>query len=196
MGEFPNPEPKRIKVFGVLHLVFAGLGLLGLVMALVMPLLMKTLLGLVGSGPGGLDRYTEINLELTAMLTAPTSLAGALTIVLGLVMVPILFLAGLGLVKRRRQGLIWSNRYCWLALGLIVVNLVLFFALRKPMIEEFLEPYLAEGDAVLNAQLEALKVSQVVSGVLSPFLSAIYPIIALIMLNKPIVKNYFDGQEQ
>jgi hypothetical protein len=73
---------------------------------------------------------------------------------------------------------------------------LLFFLVRKPMIEEFLAPHLAEADLTLAAQLKSLKISQMVSGVLSPFISAIYPILALLMLNRPIVKNYFAGQDQ
>ena len=189
-GEFPNPEPKRIKVFGVLHIVFGALGLLGLVAVLVMSAAQEALMKLATSGGSGMDEYTRISLEVTKKLNS-MSLVGA---VFGAILAVLLLISGISLVKIRAKGVVWSNRYAWASIALKFVALLLFFLVTKPMLDGILDPYMAEADGVLKTQLSMLKWSQAIGGVLSPFLMAIYPILALILLNRPVVKNFFAAR--
>lgn len=190
-GGPPNLEPKRIKVFGVMHIVFGGLGLLMSLASLVMMQFQKLIIEKTQTAPG-MEEYNRVSIELTEKM-APMSYIGILfTVILG----SLLLVAGINLVKSRAKGLKFSNMYAYASLALKFVGVILFFVMTKPLVEELIDPLIANADNLMKTQLNILKYTQLAVGVLTPVVGAIYPILALVLLNRPIVKRFFEQQGQ
>ncbi|NNC89962.1 MAG: hypothetical protein HKN82_16010 [Akkermansiaceae bacterium] len=187
-GEYGIIEPKRIVVFGVMHIVFGVLGLLQTVGGLVMlPFMDKILrLGAVDE----LEEYYQAVEEITAKMQVVSYCGLAFSGILGIV----LLFAGIGLVKRKARAVKLSNIYAWLSIGMKCVAVILFFVVTKPALDSVLDPLMTDADAMIKTQLTIQRVSHTVGGVLTPPLMMLYPIIALVMLNRPMVKDYLASR--
>ncbi len=189
-GEFPNPEPKRIKVFGVMHIVFGALGFLhvlwGLV-SVVFPGIQESMMTL--SSAGAPEGMYELQMDLVKKL-APYTWISLLLIV---VVAGLMMRAGIGLVKQKRGAVGASNLYAWVSLATKLVMLLLFFAVVQPAYDALFEGMIDSTAPQAKAMLGMMRILTAATGVLGPVLMSIYPILALVMLNKPVVKNYFSG---
>lgn len=189
---FPNLEPKRIKVFGVMHIVFGGMGLLQLLFGVLMAVsgLQEKLLKLssAASPPGTF----ELQMEMTERLQTYTWISWGIMCILGV----LLLKAGIGLVRKKKESVAASNLYAWTSIGMKVVMLILFFTMALPAFNEMFESLVDSSVAGGKATLMTMRISSAVGGVLGPVLGAIYPILALVMLNKPVVRDFFKVQGQ
>jgi hypothetical protein len=189
VSDFPTEEavfePKRIQVFGVLHMVFGGLGLAGTLGSVVMMQFQSAMLKMTPTAPG-MEDYTRISLLVAEKLRPLTYIGAFFGLVLGI----LLLLAGISLVKRRASALKLSNGYAWTSLALKVVGLLLFFLVTKPLLDSLIDPAMAAAEGMARTQFTILKFSNAIGGILTPFLGAIYPIITLVMLNKPMVRQH------
>ena len=96
----------------------------------------------------------------------------------------------MGLVKRRLGAVKISNIYAWLSISLKAVMVLLFFVVTKPAFEEIFAPLAEIDDQMVQMQITIQRITQTVSGVLGPPLMMIYPILALFLLNKPVVLDH------
>ncbi|MES2921274.1 MAG: hypothetical protein V4819_07000 [Verrucomicrobiota bacterium] len=174
-------EPPAVKVFGILHLVFAGIGLIGAVWGLVIAAVGNPFLKFTPAGPE-LDAQIALQEKINPM----TLTSGILSL---LVAVPMI-VAGIQLLRKRKNGLKWSNTYAWSSLGAKLINLVLAVTIMIPAMQEMTQGILAQS-----------KAPSAVSGIMSGFMAAgtilgivitcVYPILTLVLLNRPATKTWF-----
>ena len=201
-------EPGRIRVFGIMHIVFGALGLLGgsffVAMLLVVDPLVLWFQDLVESElPSGSAVPPEAEMMIGAfdalrILMKELALLNWIQALTSLVVAVLILVAGIRLVKKRRNAVQSSNLYSWASVGRRLVYLVLFLttgvqAMRRyhAKIEELTGAASASAPGSLN-MMELQEVFGAATTVLSTFVALVYPILALVMLNKPLVKGYLD----
>lgn len=178
-------EPQTVKVFGIMHLVFAGFGLLSLAWALVMAVIGNPFLAFATKSPE-IIAQVEQQAAMQAKMLPLTIIGSAITLIVAILMI----IAGIRLLKKRKSGLTWSNRYAWTSLGTKVINMILAFVFTVPIMKETMGSTL-EGAGSLSGMAEGIMIGSMVVGAL---ISAIYPTLTLILLNRPKTKAWFATQ--
>ena len=176
-------EPGRLRVFGVCHIVFGGLGLMNVVGGVAMQFFQRLW---TFTPPNGPDKLQEIQNEMYRDLTAYTWVTITMSLIVGV----LILRAGIALTKRRQSALRLSNIYVLSSLIAKIVSVILFLVVAMPVIEEAVTAMLEESSAALPGWVGGLQVFIAVIGVISFLFSTIYPLCALLMLNKPQVREY------
>ena len=177
-------EPGRLRVFGVCHIVFGGLGLMNVVGGVAMQFFQQSLSALTqSSGP---DEVQEIQNEMYRDLAVYTWITITMSLIVGV----LILLSGIALIKRRQSSVRLSNMYVLSSLIAKAGGIVLFLLVATPVIGGAVNSMLAQTKAPLPGWVGGLQVFIGVVGALSVLLSAIYPLCALIMLNRPQVRQY------
>ena len=176
-------EPGRLRVFGVCHIVFGGLGLMNVVGGVAMQFFQRLW---TFTPPNGPDKLQEIQNQMYRDLTAYTWVTITMSLIVGV----LILRAGIALTKRRQSALRLSNIYVLSSLIAKIVSVVLFLVVAMPVIEEAVTAMLGESSAALPGWVGGLQVFIAVIGVISFLFSTIYPLCALLMLNKPQVREY------
>jgi len=178
-------QPQTVKVFGILHVVFAGFGVLGSIWGLYVAVAGNPFLGLGASTPA-MRAQVEAEAAMQEQLLPFTFGSTALTLVItGLMLV-----AGILLLKKRKSGLKWSNRYAWTSLVGKVINTIMIFVFIFPATKE-MTTQMSKGSPMPTGAMEGIMLGSMVVGVL---ISCVYPILTLILLNRPNVKTWFANQ--
>ncbi|OYV06970.1 MAG: hypothetical protein CFE26_03425, partial [Verrucomicrobiales bacterium VVV1] len=100
----------------------------------------------------------------------------------------LLIVAGIGLLKRKRAGLLWSNVYAWTSVTTKIGNILLFYLMVIPRLDKALADLnLSSPESKMMASL--MRNSTVASGILIPVLCCIYPVLVLILLNRESVRK-------
>lgn len=182
----PEGIPRIVTIFGVLHLVFAGIGLLMTAWGLFDALAGNPLLKMQGAGASA-----EIQAQLAiAEKLKPTVIANSgLSILVGIVMI----IAGIMLVKGRRNGLAWSNKYAYLSLVAKVANMVIALMVVVPATREMMGEVMkgTPMPAGSKAIFEASMIGGAIGGIL---VTCIYPILTLILLNQRGLREWFASR--
>ena len=173
-------EPPAVKVFGILHLVFAGFGLLGVVWGLYVAVLGNPFLKFSPAG------QQEAQIAMQAKIGPMTTTTGILSL---LVTIPMI-VAGIQLLKRRKSGLKWSNTYAWSSLGAKLINLILAVTIMIPAMQEMTRGLLGTSKAP-PAVAGVMAGSMAVGAIGGVVVACVYPILALILLNRPATKAWF-----
>ncbi|BCX46849.1 hypothetical protein HAHE_07570 [Haloferula helveola] len=178
--EFPDQPPPAIKVFGIIHLVLAGLGVVSAIMAAVGMLFLGKL-GSLASGPAGSSAGGEFDALQGYM--AEIAWFSFLSTGFTLVLAALLLVAGIKLVKKRRNAVTWSNGYAWTSIVMKVASLVITVV--------FIMPAAARMNQAIGGDTQ-----ETLSNISTFFGSAVsfaYPVVALILLNRTPVKRYLDS---
>lgn len=173
-------EPPAVKVFGILHLVFAGFGLIGAGWGLFVALVGNPFLKF--SPAGQMDAQIAMQTKISPM----TITSGILSLLVAIPMI----IAGVQLLKKRRNGLKWSNTYAWSSLGAKLINLVLAVTIMIPAMQEMTQGMLAssKAPAAVSGMMSGFMAVGTIGGVV---ISCVYPILALVLLNRPATKAWF-----
>ena len=169
LGQMPPGKPTAIKVFGILHLIFGAMGILGLLLSSVM---------LFATGP---QNQGMPNPALEMMnANATYKIFMMVTLGLGLIFTVVLIFAGVGLLQSRKYGRSLSNWYAIYAiLSAIIGAVVNYIFLIAPMLEQAPQGGPAAAGAVGGA----------IGGLAGGCFGTIYPILVLIFINKQNVKD-------
>ena len=172
-------EPPAVKVFGILHLVFAGFGLLGAGWGLFVALVGNPFLKF--SPADQLDAQIAMQTKISPV----TITSGILSLLVAIPMI----IAGLQLLQKRRNGLKWSNTYAWSSLGAKLINLVLAVTLMIPAMQEMTQGMLAnsKAPAAVSGMMSRFMAVGAIGGVV---VSCVYPILTLALLNRPATKAW------
>lgn len=197
----PLVRPVAIQIFGILHLVFAGFGLLGAIIGIPLLLFMEPLadlvLGLINeSDPAGAETFQVIAdfylSQRTIWLVASIiSLIGAI----------LLLRAGLALIKSRKNSVLRSNIWCYFFIIYSLVSIPVTLMVSLPAQTEFqrkLEGSASPGGATVSSETlepDTERLINVGSAVFGGVVSLIYPGLALGFLNRKNVKDYLAQQE-
>ncbi len=181
-------EPGVIKVFAIIHLVFAGLGVLAGIWSIVASFVLKAFFGRISAEVGSeVPETAEVFEQQMAMMDS-TKWINILGGVFALVLAAMLFVAGMGLLRRQMKGLIWSNRYAWTSISFKVVNLLLTVLFVYPMMQKMVPNEGGDAEAV------GMMVGGLIGGVLGSLVPMVYPILALVLLNREPVRRYLESR--
>jgi hypothetical protein len=178
-------QPQTVKVFGIMHVIFAGFGLLSALWAVFIIVVGNPFINLMPKNPE-MAAQAKAQAALQHDMMPMTVISTILTVAVGLLMLR----AGVLLLKKRRSGLQWSNRYAWASLASKVVNTVLAFVYTMPAMKEMMASSMPKG-ASLPGGMEWILIGSTLLTILA--MSA-YPVISLVLLNRPKTKEWFAAQ--
>ncbi|MFD0895454.1 hypothetical protein KBB96_20035 [Luteolibacter ambystomatis] len=182
---FPPPaRPAQVRVFGILHLVIACLGVLMVLFSLAMQGMTRTMMENQEKAGGVQELQAKMTRELTEATKSLTYAQHGASIILAVMLV----IAGLGLLKWKRSGLKWSNAYAWTSILMKILLIVLMFVVVLPRMNTFFDQLEtgAKGDKTM---IGVMKATMMGSMVVSPLLYCIYPVLVLILLNRKSVRE-------
>ena len=178
-------EPGAIKTFGVLHLVIAGLGFLAVLFIAVAAVFSDSLSKFQADIPGQNSRLPEIQKAYMQEMLPFTWASIAFSLILTVMLV----LAGIHLLKIRDKGRVLSLRYAWTSLAmkalLLIGTIIIVMPATKRMTEQMYEGI--PGSAAVNGIMPAMQL-------LSVLATCIYPVIVLVMMKSPKIKEYLRGR--
>lgn len=169
-GPAPNAaaaNPVSLKVFGILNLVFAVMGVCGIGAAAV-----TLFVNFIPQDPNipnpALDlMQNDAGYRIISMVGI--ALGGVFTIVL--------VVAGVGLLQRRRYGRTASIAYAWYAIVAQLVMLVVnFFYIYQPMLNQLGQ----QGGG--QPQQSFIAYVSLGTGIVGAFLALIYPVLLLVFM--------------
>lgn len=168
-------RPTSVTVLGILNIVFAAFGLMGIAFSILMMFVKPDLnvknpvLDVMRQNPGYV-MYTNISMVVGAVFTL------------------VLLLAGIGLLMLRPWGRWLSIAYAVFAIiSLIVNSLINYYFLLAPMIDKLA--------ALPPGQEKAAATGGIVGMVAGICLGPIYPVILLVFMFRPNVMAAFRAQD-
>lgn len=180
----PATVPGQIKVLGIIHLVFAGLGLVTILFGLVSEKFSESMLTMQEKAGGIQATQAQISRAIVEASKPITWFGYISALILGVM----LLLAGLALLKRKQVGLSWSNRYAWTSISFKVINLILFVTVLMPKIGGLFASFESGGKEMQMAG-SVMRMTTIASGIASPLIACIYPVLVLILLNRESVRK-------
>jgi hypothetical protein len=176
-------DPPVVKVLGILHLVFAGFGVIGALWGLFIAVAGNPFLKMAPSTPHLQEQFAmQARIQPMSLATSALSL---------LVAIPMIT-AGVLMLKKRKSGLKWSNIYACSSLGAKVVNLVLTLTIVIPATNEMTRKIMSDTHAPdgFSGIMSGSVLVGMIGGVL---VSCVYPVLSLVLLNRPAIKTWFAG---
>lgn len=180
----PLPVPAQVTVFGIMHLLLAVAGVVMVALSGLMQQFTAVMLadqvnqpGIAGAQARMQGAILEIGRTSSVVYYAGTLLLAVL-----------LAVSGVLLLKRRGAGIKVSNTYAWCSITLKLVSLVVFFGWTMPKLDPVLNEVARETGPEGAMLGNVMRVSMVAGGVFSPVLMCVYPVLALVLLNRPPVK--------
>ncbi len=183
-------QPQTVKVFGIMHVIFGAYGILTILLAFVAMAGVNPYLALIPKTPAAsaqMEQQAEMQTEMLPMTIAAT--------VISVVITAFILTAGILMLKRRRNGLKWSNRYAWTSLAGKAFNAVIAIFYTYPMMEEMMSKS-GGGAAMPGAMAGAMEWVMIGSMVFGILITCIYPILTLVLLNRPKTKEWFAAQPE
>ncbi len=181
-GEYAQlGQPQQVKVLGIMHLVFGGIGVLTILWSLFVIIIGNPFLKLAGNTPE-MQMQAKLEADMIGYTIAATVLMILVTV--------LIITAGVLLVKGRKNGLKWSNYYAWASIGTKIINVIVSIVYVLPMTQELMKQTTPSVGA-MKGGFEAIMIGSMLMSFLIPL---IYPVLTLILLNRPYVKTWFANQ--
>jgi hypothetical protein len=178
-------EPAAIKVFGIMHLVFAPLGILSALWGLFVAMVGKPWL-LLSDSPAKHDPQLQAQLAMQEKLNPMTIATSMLSLGVGVVMI----IAGVQLLRKRKTALKWSNAYAWSSLGTKFVTLILTLTVMLPAMQEMTRA-ITHNSKVPQGVETFMSSAMAVGTIGGVLVSCLYPVLSLVLLNRPASKAWF-----
>lgn len=176
-------EPPAVKVFGILHLILAGLGVLFAIFSVAARNVNGIFINAKTPGHDAQLRYVD-ELHWVSVMGGVFMFALAC----------LLLVAGLKLVRGRPDGVTWSHRYAWSSIATKIVSLVVTVVFVLPatqrMMGDIMETPAGMPAGTAETFTSIMKTVTSVITVASPLISCLYPILALYFLSRPRVKEW------
>jgi hypothetical protein len=180
----PLTRPPVVLVFAILHLVFAGLGLMGGAWNLFVAIAGNPLLKIGGPTPG-----MEAQLAMQDKIGWATVVSAILSLLIAVPMI----IAGIQMLRDRKNGLKWSNIYAYASLFAKAVGMVLIVVVVMPASREMMDTLM--NDPKFPAGMRSTMSGAMTGGaILTVVLSCIYPVLTLVLLNRPAIKEWFASR--
>ena len=120
-------QPQTVKVFGILHIAFAAFGLLSSIWTIFISVAGNPFLNLSAANPAA-QAQAKAQLAMEKQMLPATVAMTVLTVIIAALMLT----AGIKMLKKRKDGLKWSNRYAWTSLFGKAINLVVAITISIP----------------------------------------------------------------
>lgn len=182
-------EPSAVKVFGILHLILAGIGFLSGLSGIFSS-------RMTGMFQGMMPDPDQARIQMQYM--RDLQWVTLMNSIFALILAGLLLTAGLKLVRSRTDGIPWSNRYAWTSIGMKLVTLVITVAFVLPVTNRMMgeimanTPDMPAGSA--GTMTTMMRAVTSVSTVMSPIITCVYPALALFFLSRPRVKEWAGRQ--
>lgn len=184
-----GPAPQIVKVFGILHLVFAGFGFVFGLWGLVSVKFMS----MIQTGAPG-DPMVVMQRKYMEDLWPVTVMQGIFAIGLA----ALLTVAGVKLVRSIPNGVMWSNRYAWTSITTKIIALVVTVAYVLPLSNRMMGDVFTQTKGMpagtANMMTGVMKSMNSIASVATPIVSCIYPLLALYFLSRPAVKVWVGNK--
>jgi cation transport ATPase len=174
-------QPQTVKVFGIIHLVFGGYGVLTLLWSLVLIIFGNPFLALSGNTQA-VQAQKNFENEIMGYTIVSTAIYALLTV--------LILAAGVMLLKGRKNALKYSNGYAWLSIVSKIVFIILSFVYVMPAYRETISSS-PPTPGMTPATMEIIMVSSIIGAYV---IGLIYPILSLVLLNRPTVKTWFANK--
>jgi hypothetical protein len=180
-----------VKTFAVIHLVFSGIGFLWGLYMVIAPLFTRAMLeGFSRSVPADQRATFEASMEMQSKTAWVGVLSGSFMLVLAVM----LLVAGIKLLRRRADGLAWSNTYAWTSIATKLISLVLTAIFILPAQREMMQVQFQNmpggASSGLGSAGQTLGTATGIFTLVGILLACTYPILSLCFLNKPAVKSW------
>jgi len=181
--------PTAIKVFGILHLIIAGWGVIGGIWTVLMLLFFGDFLAWMNrlSGSKQPDSFQQSQLAYMQEI----AWLNWLQLGFSAVLIVLLLMAGVNLIKNRDRGRVLSVRYAWTSIGMKLAGLVLMVVFALPAATRMNEAILGSTPQQFGNMMGAVTTVSSLIGMAS---TLIYPILVLFIINGQKVRDYLAGR--
>jgi hypothetical protein len=162
--------------------IFGAYGALAGIWALVVIFFGNPMLKLMGNSP-----QVQIQTDMQSEMMPYTIFGTVLSIILTILIIN----AGVLLLKKRKNALKWSNIYAYASIGMKIINLLISIVWIAPMTKEMMSTVSA-GSA--GGTFGAFGPVMIISMVVGFLVTLIYPVLTLVLLNRPPIKTWFANQ--
>jgi len=189
---FPPPpgpgtfEPGAVKVFGVMHLIFAAIGLFWGLYSLVSPFFTHLFVS-------PKDPTYELQMKLQADLKWVSIGTGVMVLVLAGMML----VAGLKLLRSDPDGVKWSILYAWISIASKILSAVAGILVVVPATKSMMRGVFESSGMSAGPGKEMASVIDIVmsvSSVAAPLISCTYPALVIYFFTRPGVKAWREAR--
>ena len=185
-------EPASIKVFGIFHLIIAGLGSIATIFGLVMLQFSNQFSKLMtmappGSSSGASSQQEKAVIQYLGETRTYTYITSGFSIILAVMLI----IAGIRLLKKRESGRVMSIRYAWASIAAKVITLVMMLTFMMPATTRYNE---AMFSSIGSGMGSTMNVVTQISQLVGLAMTLIYPIVVLIMMRKEKVITFLAAQ--
>ena len=176
-------KPALLQVFGILHLLAAGYGIITGLWGAYVAFVANPFINMVPPGPArdaqetmtrAMQPMTVINLAITAVL------------------VLLVIVAGLKLLKAKKDAVKASNRYAIASIVGKVVGGVLVFIYMVPAQRQMIDEQLGGMGDVPAGMKTGMDAAMIVGPIMGILFTCLYPVLSLILLNRRSVKDWLE----
>jgi hypothetical protein len=179
-------QPQTVKVFGIMHLILAAYGFGATALGIITVFVGNPFLMLLPKTPE-LAKQMEVQQQMQDKM----AVSSVLTLAMSLATTVLILMAGIKLLRKRRSGLTWSNRYAWVSLVGKVLTLVITFIYTIPIMRD-----MAVDPSLPAAAQSVMRTTMAISAVGTVIVMSVYPILTLFLLNRPRTKEWFAAQPE
>ena len=176
-------EPAAVRVFGIFHLILAGLGVLMSLWAFFSNRVNALFFNADSPEMKAQAAYMD-QLEWISIMSGVF-----LAVLSGL-----LLHSGILLVRSRPDGVKWSHRYAWTSIATKLVSLVVTVVFVLPAMQRMMDDAMGMAPGMPPGAADQftgmMKTMTAVTSVATPLVSCIYPALALFFLSRPQVKEW------
>ncbi len=182
----PVLEPKSLKTFGVLHLVFGIIGVIGILWGIVSLFLGNFMASLQSSGD-------EALFELQKGLNESLLLTNVIGLIFSIVVTFFILRASFKLLKGKKDGAKASITYALVSIVFKGLTIIVSLAITVPTMNKYFSKIRdLNGGSSTDSFIEVMKTTTSVSSVVMPILMCTYPILSWVMLRRKPVKDYLE----
>lgn len=176
-------EPAAVRVFGILHLILAGIGILMGIWSLF-----------ANQFNAFLFNADSPEMKAQAAYMQQMTWISIMSGVFMMVLAGLLLTSGIQLVRSRPDGVTWSHRYAWTSIGTKLVSLVVTVAYVLPAMNRMMEDAMGlpagMPPGAADKMTGIMKTFTAITTVATPVISCLYPALALFFLSRPQVKEW------
>lgn len=182
-------EPQTVKIFGILHLVFGAYGIFTILSGLVVIFFGNVFMDMLPQS-AEMSAQAQAQAEMNDKLMPLNIISTILTIVV----TALIITAGVTLLKKRRSGLKWSNRYAIASIFMKLVVAILTITITLPAMKEMMQSQVPAGAS--TGALGAMEIGMIGGALIGVLLPVIYPALTLVLLNRPATKDWFSNRPE
>jgi len=176
-------RPAILQVFGILHLLAGGYGLLTGLWGVYMTIAGNPFSNMIPAGPAR-DAQEKMTQAIQPMVNINLGIT--------LILVVLVLTAGIKLLRSRKDAVKVSNFYAIASLAGKVVGGVLVFIYVVPAQRQMIQDQLGSVDGVSSSVKTGMDVAMAFGAIGGILFTCIYPVLALILLNRRPVKDWLE----